>query len=128
MTEGTATPLAQSIERFRKECANNNWLERIDAQEPESGGPWFNLFGHDFAKVTREVADAARLPEDWRGDWIALGYWLRAGMDAETVILPAIQRAASRPGYAHPMSLDAFDAEVAAWDEFRSGAPMQERH
>jgi len=115
------------VERFRKQCANFDWLQRIDG-EAGLGGPWLVLFGHDFAKVTREVAEAGRLPEDWHGNWMALGYWLRAGMDAESVILPAIQRAASRPGYVAPASLDAFDADVSAWDEFRSGAPGGGRH
>jgi hypothetical protein len=108
-------PSPWGIERFRLQCANNDWLRDID-EEPEFGGPWTDLFFCDFDDVTRQVAKAARLPKSWSGDWMPLAYWLRSYISVDGAILPAIREAAAQPGYTPPMSLEAFDEGVSLYD------------
>ncbi len=55
---------------------------------------------------------AAGLGLDWRGDWRLLINWLRDGLDFHDVILPAVQRVASRPSYQTPSTLRYFESAV----------------
>ncbi len=58
------------------------------------------------------LCEAAGLGLDWRGDWRLLIGWLRDGLDFHDVILPAVQRVASRPSYQPPSTLRYFESVV----------------
>ena len=72
---------------------------------PKCAGTQLNI-------VAGLLCDAAGLGLDWRGDWRLLIAWLREGFDFHDVILPAVQRVASRPGYQPPSTLRYFEGAV----------------
>ena len=41
------------------------------------------------------IAEAAGFPADWRGNWDALGRWLREDLDIDARVLTAIRRKAA---------------------------------
>ena len=83
-----------------------------DPQAPELRRWVLGSFYVDY--IAEQVADAARLPAGWRGDWNALARWLRDDLDSANNILPAIRRVVDRPGYVPPWSIAFFDAAVRA--------------
>ena len=80
-----------------------------DERSPELRRWTVNGFYVDW--IADELAEAARLPGDWRGRWDGLAQWLREDLDPEA-IRRAIERVAARPGYTPPRSIALFDAAV----------------
>lgn len=66
----------------------------------------------DLYLKARLVAQAARKPEEWRGDWNVLVDWMKAGYSVEDVIVPAIQQVAATPKYGNVASLRYFQNAV----------------
>lgn len=69
------------------------------------------LNGWDLMHTAEQVGDAARFSMAWRGRWDALGEWLRAGIEPDTIIA-AIAKSASWSGYSPPGSLNYFEKPV----------------
>lgn len=93
------------------------WLQRAGAVEvvPDSTKPEATAWrlGDWFAdQIAELLAQAARLPFAWRGDWSPLAEWLHAGLDPHRDILPTIRRIAAGDSYTPPHSLKYFDAAV----------------
>lgn len=63
-------------------------------------------------RVAADVAETARLPRSWRGDWNVLLEWLNAGLKPVDHIYPAISRIAGIPSYAPPVHLRNFTKSV----------------
>ncbi len=59
------------------------------------------------------VCKAAKITDPkWRGSWSPLIAWLRAGLDLQGVILPAVRSVSARSSYSPPVSLAYFDKPV----------------
>ncbi len=52
--------------------------------------------GRGVAHHANRIAEAAGFPSDWRGNWDALGRWLREDLDIDTAVFTAIRRKAAR--------------------------------
>ena len=97
-------------------CGIAGWIETLPdvKDDPDPAAPelrrW-TINGYYIDWWAEEVAEAAKLPADWRGRLDALADWLRADLDPEA-IRRAIERVAARPGYAPPRSLKFFDGAV----------------
>ena len=101
--------------RNRKPSCNDEpeaWSGIADRLDTDTEGTHAMVGDWQIDVLAALIADAARLPRDWRGDYDRLAEWLRAGLSPHDVILPAIKRVAARPNYVAPRSLRYFDAAV----------------
>lgn len=100
------------------------WMPTVPGAEfdpTERSTRQWSYRGHYLYLLAMEVAEAARLPDGWRGDWSKMLPWLtedvpmwdKTGSRAG-VISGAIKRMAIQPGYRPPRSLAYFDQAVRA--------------
>ena len=92
------------------------WRASLPDLRPEKfddGPPRLALNGWDPVGTGREIAEAADLPDSWRGSWDALAEWLRGDLWDPERALPAIKRQARRLR-APIFSIRIFDGAVRA--------------
>ena len=101
---------------FIDRCGIAGWIATLqdakydpDASAPELRRWTANGYYVDF--IADELAEAARLPAEWRGNWNTLTQWLQDGIEPEK-IRRAIEFIAARPGYIPPRSIAYFDKAV----------------
>lgn len=90
------------------------WHSLADSFEIDRNGTKRAVVGGSYLDAAANaVCEAAQIrQEDWRGDWRPLIDWLRAGIDCDQTIVPAINRVSSRANYQAPGSLKYFDSAV----------------
>jgi hypothetical protein len=70
------------------------------------------LGGYAIDHTAEQLAKAAGLPASWRGNWDALGDWMRERLDIDDRVLAAVRAHAARMGDASISSIRLFDGTV----------------
>lgn len=95
---------------IKRWCQSSGFKPALDADR--ATGEWYSPDGQCVIDhVARRVADVARLPHAWTGDWSVLTGWLNEGFKPREIIA-LIEGWAKRDGYQSPVSLMMFDSSI----------------
>jgi hypothetical protein len=96
----------------------NAWASRQPGSKREA--EHWSIAGYYADVVMGHIAEAARIPESWRGNLDSLGDWLRADIPSKQIIA-AVKAWAERSGYPSVTTLKFFDSAVRSQGQRRMG-------
>ena len=82
------------------------------AEHATNGRMMSSINGFIVEDLAETIANAARLPESWRGNWDAMGAWMREDIFITEPVLYGIRHQAERMGGEVVRSIAVFDATV----------------